>query len=101
MSKPLTRQITDNSDEKGFAFSFFCDICGKQWKSRPVLFDTGGMTIEHEEARMLLWMKEHSAAYEQANLDARLQFNRCPVCGKWVCDACFNHGGVCGKCNGE
>jgi hypothetical protein len=103
MSKPLTRQTTDRSDEKGFLFSFFCDCCGKEWVSPFVRFDTGGMTIEHEEARTLLWAKEHGAAFEQANLEAHMYFNQCSRCGKRVCDACFRLDeekplGVCREC---
>jgi hypothetical protein len=102
MSKPLTRKTIDHSDEKSFAFSFFCDICGKEWKSPCVPFETGGLTIEHEEARRLLWAKEHSTAYEQANLDARMQCNECIRCGKRVCDSCFDVKGedtrLCGEC---
>jgi hypothetical protein len=102
MSKPLTLKTTDHSDEKGFSFSFFCDICGKEWRSPAVPYDTGGMTIEHEEARMLLWAKEHSAAFEAANVEAHLQFNECSRCGKRVCDECFvigkGDGDVCKKC---
>jgi hypothetical protein len=102
MSKPLTKQIIDHSDEKSFSFSFFCDICGKEWKSPTVPFETGGITIEHEEAQMLLWTKEHSAAFEQANLEAHMQFNGCQRCGKRVCDGCFNitgeNTGLCREC---
>jgi hypothetical protein len=33
-----------------------------------------------------------------------LHFNRCPLCGKWVCDDCFcaaeiRHGGLCRNCS--
>jgi hypothetical protein len=103
MSKPLTRITKDLSDEKSFSFSFFCDICGKEWKSPATSFETGGITITHKEAQTLLWSKEHNAAFEQANLDARLHFNLCTVCGKRVCDDCFNIdenqlGDVCKEC---
>jgi hypothetical protein len=102
MSKPLTRKTIDHSDANGFSFSFFCDICGKEWRSPNVPFETDGMTIEHEEARTLLWAKEHSAAFEQANLEAHMQFNGCRKCGKRVCDNCFNvegeNTGLCGEC---
>ena len=103
MNKLLTKQITDHSDTGSFSFSFFCDCCGKEWKSPSVPFETGGMTIEHEEARLLLWTKEHNTAYEQANLEALLHFNNCPICGKWVCDDCISledqRGEMCKDCN--
>ena len=51
----------------------------------------------------MLWEQEHQAAFEQANLEAHFHFNRCPLCGKWVCDDCFRaeeirHGGACKSC---
>jgi hypothetical protein len=104
MSKPQTQKTTDHSDEKGFSFSFFCDICGREWRSPTVPFETGGITIEHEEARLLLWAKEHNAAYEQANLEAVSKFNVCEKCGKRVCDSCFNASDdniwLCAECEG-
>ena len=104
MSLPLTRQATDNSGEKNFTFSFFCDTCGREWKSQEKLFMEGGFTgIKHEGTRKMLWEREHQAAFEQANLEAHMHFNCCPLCGKWVCDDCFRaeevrHGGVCKNC---
>jgi hypothetical protein len=86
MSKPLTMRSTDYSSAHSFSFGFYCDLCGREWKSPAVPFETGGLTIEHEEARTLLWAKEHGAAFEAANLEAHLQFNLCANCGKWVCD---------------
>jgi hypothetical protein len=90
MSEPLTKRTIDHSGVDSFSFSFFCDICGKEWRSPTVAFKTGGITIEHEEARTLLWAKEHSAAFEAANLEAHLQFNHCEKCGKWVCENCYD-----------
>jgi len=106
MVKPLTEKTIDHSDGKHFSFSFFCDKCGKEWKS-PVQDFTGmGNTgIENEEALRLLWAHEHQLAYETANYDARGYFSKCPICGKRVCDDCFDieekeHGGVCRECSG-
>jgi hypothetical protein len=90
MSKPLTRKTTDHSDEGGFSFGFFCDTCGWEWRSPFVQFETGFASVEHEEARTLLWAKEHAAAFEAANLDAHMEFNFCKRCGKWVCGECFD-----------
>jgi hypothetical protein len=104
MSQPLTQKSTDHSDRERFFFSFFCDCCGKEWISQIMAFRTAGLTaIDHEEARQLLWQQEHKVAFEQANMDARLQFNRCPLCGRWVCNECFDsqeiqHGGICKEC---
>ena len=100
MSAPFTKRTTDHSDRESFSFSFFCDICGEEWRSLTVPFESGGLTsIEHEEARQMLWAHEHKNAFEQANLDARMQFNTCPQCGKRVCDGCFNQDSdICKKC---
>jgi hypothetical protein len=105
MSKPLTRKTVDHSDANGFGFSFFCDICGKEWRSPDLPFETGGMTIEHEEARQMVWAHEHKTAFEQANLEAQMHFNLCDRCGKWVCEDCFDSKDVgffmCRECENE
>ena len=31
----------------------------------------------------------HSRAFEAAREDAAIEFNKCPMCGTWVCDECF------------
>jgi hypothetical protein len=103
MIKPLTRRTTDHSDGKSFSFSFFCDICGSEWKSPKVPFDTDGMAIEHEEAQNLLWANEHRIAYEQANMEALMHYNLCEKCSRRVCDHCFCFNekkqiGECKKC---
>jgi predicted RNA-binding Zn-ribbon protein involved in translation (DUF1610 family) len=104
MSMPLTKRTTDHSDQKRFAFSFFCDRCGKEWISQPIPYTAAGFTaVDHEETRQLLWEQEHRAAFDGANLEAHFHFNNCPVCGKWVCNDCFGveeteHGGVCKDC---
>ena len=58
--------------------------------------------MEKNEALKLMWAHEHRAAFDEANLEAHVQFNRCPVCGKRVCDDCFciegKNGGVCRDC---
>jgi len=98
MSAPLTKRSTDHSDSETFSFSFFCDICGKEWRSPAVSLTEGGFTsIEHEEARQLLWSQEHRVAFEQANLEAHLQFCLCLKCGRRVCDDCFSLE-VCKEC---
>ena len=104
MSSPLTRKSADHSDLKKFAFSFFCDRCGREWKSLVMPFESGGFTlIENEDARRLIWEQEHKAAFEQANLEAHLYFNRCKKCEKNVCDDCFDiegqHEEICKECS--
>ncbi len=36
------------------------------------------------------WHKEHEAAFEQAQNEAKGHFKRCPKCNKWVCETCWN-----------
>jgi hypothetical protein len=104
MSQPVTQKSTDHSDRERFSFSFFCDCCGKAWTSQITPFTAGGLSaIDYGEARQMLWQHEHKVAFEQANMDARLQFNRCSLCGRWVCNECFDsegteHGGICKEC---
>ena len=101
--KALTKNITDHSDTEHFSFSFFCDQCGKEWISEEKLF-SGGVCdrVQNNTALLLLWSNEHRIAFEEASLEARVQYNRCPKCGNWVCDDCFNLGAdVCRRCEAE
>ena len=59
-------------DSDGFRLTFFCDICGSEYITPPIVCDTS------KEARHL------------ATKDARLHFNRCNCCYQWVCDEHFN-----------
>ena len=91
MSLPLTRKSIDRSNTEQFGFSFFCDRCGKEWKSQTLPFNNGHFTaIENEEARQLVWAQEHRAAFDRANLEAHFHFSHCADSGMWVCDECFN-----------
>src|SRR5215469_15159866 len=98
MSVPLTKRSTNHSDLESFSFVFFCDSCGKEWKSPPLPFESGGFTaIEHEAVRQMIWAQEHKAAFEKANLEAHFHFNHFvpeadtagAESGEWVCDECF------------
>jgi len=102
--KALTEKTIDHSDGKTFSFSFFCDLCGKEWVS-PVQPFSGGESsvVENDEAKKLLWAAEHRAAFDEANLEAHFHFCLCPFCGKWVCGDCFcvendEFGGRCKDC---
>jgi hypothetical protein len=88
MNKPLTKKTTDYSGTETFSFGFFCDSCGKEWKSPVTPFETSGS--ECKETHQMLWEQEHRSAFDQANLEAHLRFNNCPLCGRWVCDDCIS-----------
>ena len=91
MLAPITKKIVNYSDKKQFSFAFFCDRCGKEWRSVSQPFSKMAFAeFEHDEARLLLWIAEHDAAYERANVEAMFRFSRCPGCKQFVCDECFH-----------
>lgn len=93
MLHSFTKRYTDESTEDGFAFTFYCDLCNNCWKSSPISFSHGtkksfwknffGMSCS-------LWKAEHKDAFEKANREGMLYFNRCTVCNRWVCDDDFS-----------
>jgi hypothetical protein len=90
VSGMFTKNRSDNSDAHGFSFSFFCDLCGTEWRSRLQPFAGGDFDhILNDEAKMLLWADKHRSAAALAELDAQFHFNYCSGCGKWVCNDCF------------
>ncbi|HDP69713.1 MAG TPA: zinc ribbon domain-containing protein [Actinobacteria bacterium] len=45
------------------------------------------------------WHKEHEAAFELAQNEAKQHFHRCPKCTKWVCENDWNEQeGLCTQC---
>ena len=99
---PLTKRCVDNSTQKVFAFSFFCERCGREWRSTPCAFDPGDVEPRAEVLRML-WNGQHKAAYEQANLEAIYSFSLCAECGCRVCMECLRNdeagtGDICADC---
>ena len=82
MLKPITRKIGKEADGGVYRYTFYCDICGIPKRSSPYQSDTTSASQEERE-------RESKDAYERANLEMMRLFNRCPVCGKVVCDDCF------------
>lgn len=64
------------------------DLGGLERGSDVISERFGGMSPD--------WHKEHEAAFEMAQNDAKGHFKRCPKCGQWVCDSCWN--GQAGLC---
>ena len=88
--RPVTKRFADRSTQKAFAFSFFCDQCGKEWRSAPQAFDPGGRRPPADLwVLRMLWNDQYKAAYEQANLEAIRALNLCPACGRRICMECF------------
>lgn len=45
------------------------------------------------------WHREHEAAFEMAQNEAKRRFHRCPKCTRWVCENDWNEqGGLCTEC---
>ena len=89
-NKALTEKSIDHSSMDSFAFSFCCDRCGKAWRSETIPFTVEDVPKnDNDEVRKLLWMQDHGAAFDRANLEAQFHFNLCPACGRQVCDDCF------------
>ena len=92
MLKTITKNYRDRSTDSFFKFSFHCDRCGKEWTSEeyPFVHGFGEKLSENEKrAKEILWRSDHDAAFERANLEARLRFNVCKTCMEAVCDECF------------
>lgn len=94
MLAPVTESFEDRSTEEYFQFAFFCDACRFEWVSPRYNFISHfrkGQDVQsgaEAEARRMIWLCDHDSAYERANLEASRQFNRCTLCGKFVCDDC-------------
>ena len=92
MLKTITKLFRDRSTDRFFQFSFYCDSCGKEWTSEEYPFVHGfsdKLTEDERRAKEILWRSDHDAAFERANLEARLRLNACKSCGSVVCDECF------------
>ncbi len=89
----ITKKCRDRSTERFFKFSFYCDACGKEWISESYHFEhafPSEMSEGEKQAREIMWRTDHDAAFERANLEARLRLSRCSRCGRCVCDECFS-----------
>ena len=91
----VTKKRADRSTMDAFSFSFFCDICEIEWRSARYKFNPGDYTAQINPVMCrMLWNDQHTAAYERAKRDAGFEFNRCPMCGRGVCNACFHLSGT-------
>ena len=93
MLPAVTKKFKDRSTDRYFGFTFYCDECGAAWESDRYPFsmrDAPTGSTGEKNAHVLMWKAEHDAAYERANNEALLQFNKCPKCGRRVCDNCFS-----------
>ncbi len=64
-----------------FYLTFFCEACGRGYSPPPLVCNTPNEALHLGEQ------------------DARLHFNRCRSCHRWVCDEHFNENGMmCTDC---
>lgn len=92
MLKTITKRFRDRSTDRFFKFSFYCDRCGREWTSSEYPFEhgfSGELGEDEKKARDILFRIDHDAAFERANLEARLRFNQSKSCDGFVCDECF------------
>lgn len=121
--KPFTKNMTDNSTEAGFEFTFHCDLCGDGFKTAFQQSKTakkGGLLRHLGQAASVgaslagksgagwaaqtgtnivserfsgmspQWHKEHEAAFQSAQNEAKEHFHRCAQCKRYVCDNDWN-----------
>ena len=105
MLEPITKKYEDGSTLEKFKFTFFCDSCGCaveeiSYTYHPPFKPKFFISKSEQRARELLWLSDHASAYDRANKEALLSFNRCPVCKRRVCDDCFDtEAGFCYDCS--
>jgi hypothetical protein len=90
LAAPLTKKCIDRSGANRFSFSFFCDVCGKEWESPVVPFNLDSFaSVDSEDIANLIRYGEHRTAFERANLEAVFHFNYCERTDRWMCDDCY------------
>ncbi|MBU9728464.1 hypothetical protein [Diplocloster modestus] len=90
---PLTKRFRNESDNKTFRFTFYCDYCGTGYQAPTTPFSGAGEVRDDAELpplQRLLWQTEYEDAYERANRQALYHFTRCAECGKVVCEDCLD-----------
>jgi len=88
----LEKHIKDSSSEKQFQFSFCCQLCGGEWRSRMIPFSRAGSAPASDEKKVVfqvMYQREYEKAKKHSLNDAKDSFNICPICGRLVCDSCF------------
>lgn len=91
MFRSCTKRYQDESDEKAFRFTFYCDSCGRPYTVAPLCFTDGMQNKSDYEKELweLKWQSEHALAFERANHEAGHHFFCCPGCGEYVCQDCI------------
>ena len=88
--EPITNEFADHSTPEAFAFSFFCDKCGGEWRSAIRMDDPCMLKPPADPGIIDMWREgRHRTAYERSNLEAAYEFYYCPECGRRLCVECF------------
>ena len=92
MNRVMRETMGDCSTLEEFRFLVRCQECGRTWRSSAVRFSKAGIAPTTEHRRVILrtlYEREREAAREKAMAEVPAIYNRCPVCGRLVCDRCF------------
>jgi len=82
----------------GRAISIGSDLLGKSGVGYTIERGADALT-ERYQGMSPEWHKEHEAAFELAQNEAKGHFHRCPRCTKWVCENDWNEQeGLCAEC---
>lgn len=96
MQAAFTRKYSEDSSGGRLQFTFYCDICRKEYAVPAVEVPNERSLFQKRK-----YQKVHDAAFEKAEEEAKGHFNCCPVCSRWVCDECFRifpSGDICKEC---
>lgn len=109
--RDFVKNHEDMSDDNGFQFKFFCDICGDgyltRYKEAPFAkaksvarvaeglgallgrstYGAGSTMDALQDAK---WREAKERAFDEAVAEARGHFTKCPGCAKYVCASCWN-----------
>lgn len=107
----VPRNWRDHSTSEGFSFSFYCDVCRREFKSTFVrsktdkMGDALGFAGRHLVGGTAGWAmrdagshahgsagmsKEKDQAFQNAFSEVRRYFGKCPKNHAWVCTDCWN-----------
>ncbi|OQY30304.1 MAG: hypothetical protein B6244_00135 [Candidatus Cloacimonetes bacterium 4572_55] len=106
--KAFKDNYKDNSDDKGFAYEFFCEQCEKGYRpdyfsipsgigySISLFFKFFGKKLSGKMPHDLSWMREDEkksfqrSSFNKSLKSAEAHFFKCEKCGKRVCSKCWN-----------
>lgn len=70
--REFTPKSTMACEEGGYRFHFSCELCDKGYTTGKIIAGTV------------------NEALNLARKEARPHFNRCHICGRWICDGHYN-----------